>query len=222
MKKCSFCQGVSASGANSVCKSCGHPLLSWWRSDRRYLGPTTSRGGVQPWGNSSETLCFRNTRSLVSPALPWTICALGSWSNAVELENFLHLVERPGVKMDGDLAVQTHTAVSVTPCCPTCVGEHFSRARASTEGRSVIFIVSCQVEELQLMGLHMALCMFFIPLFPCVATFLCLWGAQGQAWLLSDHVTGHTRGHGHGTSSQWPAGCHHLPFKLAEQTSAHP
>lgn len=41
----------------------------------------------------------------------YNLCSQG-WSNAVELENFLHLVERQGGEMHGHLAVQTHTAVS--------------------------------------------------------------------------------------------------------------
>lgn len=56
-----------------------------------------------------------------------------------------------------------------TPQYPTCVGEHFSRAQASTEGRNVLCIVACQVGEPQLMGLHMALCMHLIPRFACAA-----------------------------------------------------
>lgn len=41
-----------------------------------------------------------------------------------------------------------------------------------------------------------------LPTCCCSITFLCLWGAQGQVWFLSDHVTGHTWGCGHETSLQ--------------------
>lgn len=36
--------GHLCSWANSLWKGCGHTLLSWWRSDRRYLDPATSVG----------------------------------------------------------------------------------------------------------------------------------------------------------------------------------
>ena len=157
------------------------------------------------WGCASlrepfRDLMLQECKSFGSTSSSMNNLRSQGWSDAAELDNFLPSAESGGGEMEGHLAVQTHTAVSVTPCSPTRVGGHFSRAWASTEGRSVLCIMFCQVEEPQLMRLHAF--HSSLPTRCHSITFLCLWGGQGQAWLLSDHVTGHTWGCGHGTFLQ--------------------
>lgn len=214
--------GHLCSWANSLWKSCGHTLLSWWRSGRRYLGPATSVG-LCIHGEPFRDFMLQECKSFGSTSSSMKNLGSRGWSNTVELNDFLHLVEVEKQNGRSLGCVNPHHSLCHALLSHTC-WRTLQLCLASMEGRSVLCIVSCQVEEPQLMGLHVALCMHFVPLFPCTATPSLSTasgdprGKHGYCWTVSQV----TSGCGHSTSLHWPAGGHHLPVEPAEQSSANP
>lgn len=184
--------GHLCSWANSLWKSCGHTLLSWWRSGRRYLGPATSvglciRGGTlqRPYASGMQGFWFHQLfheqfvlLGLVKHSWAERLPSLGGgggaeWTVAWLCKPTPQSLSRPALPhvLEDTLAVPGKHGGKKCVLCRVLPG---GGTTADGPSRGTLH------------AFHSSL-----PMHCHYITFHCLWGSQGQARLLLDRVTGH-------------------------------